>query len=313
MEPRQKEKKIVTFGRSLAILVKTLVTMVLIAMCVTTGKEGFDFFVALTIVLWLPLLIVGLIITLCNIRMRDTYQRAIVLWGVGNVLLVGLSWWLDNRLSNQVEADNLVAHYCEHERELWDLVDYTRAAMDSGAYLDIEFDGRKVERFLTHTADGEYKGGWSSQGPINAVEIGASIGLMEDEIEGIRQRLKAADCISISLTNYGLDNGVSIPMTTYGMADSVAACGNRRTVRDINIVEIGRMRYMMSAYYYNLYRHPMSDSTWNHLLLDDCTRIPVCDTMVLEYGSPAFGSECYPQRDEIVRRLNLKERKSGGR
>ena len=57
----------------------------------------------------------------------------------------------------------------------------------------------------------------------------------------------------------------------------------------------------------------MSDSTWNHLLLDDCTRIPVCDTMVLEYGSPAFGSECYPQRDEIVRRLNLKERKSGGR
>ena len=308
----QHEKRI-SFRRSLAIMVKTLASMVLIAMCVTTGKEGFDFFFALTIILWLPLLLVSLIITLCNLRIRDTYQRAIVLWGVGNFLLLGFSWWLDNRLSNQVEADNLVAHYCEHERELWDLVDYTRAAMDSGAYLDIEFDGRKVERFLAHTANGEYKGGWSSQGPINAVEIGASIGLTADEIEGIRQRLKAAECISIALTNYGTDNGISIPMTTYGMVDSVAAYGNRRADCDIGIVEIGRMRYMLSAYYYNLYRHPMSDSTWNHLLLSDCTRIPVCDTMVLEYGSPAFGSECYPLKSEIVRRLNLKERKSGGR
>ncbi len=289
-------------------MVKTLVSMVLIAMCVTTGKEGFDFFFALTVLLWLPLFIVTLLITLCNLRMRDTYQRAIVLWGAANLLLLGLSWWLDNRLSNQVEADNLVAHYCDHERELWDLVDYTRAAMDRGAYMDIEFDGRKVERFHTETANGEHKGGWSSQGPINPVEIGASIGLNQDEIEGIRQRLKAADCISISLTNYGMDNGISIPMTTYGMADTVAACGNRRALRDIDIVTIGRMRYMLSAYYYNLYRYPMSDSTWNYLLLDDCTRIPVSDTMVLEYGSPAFGSECYPLKTEIVSHLGLKKK-----
>lgn len=305
MESQQKEKKIVTFRRSLAIMVKTLVTMVLIAMCVTTGKEGFDFFFALTIVLWLPLLLVGLVITLCNIRMRDTYQRAIVLWGVGNVLLFGLTFWLDARLANQVKAENLIDHYSEHERELWDLVDYTRTAMDSGTYLDIEFDGRDVDRFHTETAKGEHKGGWSTQGPINAVKIGASIGLTEEEIEGIRQRLKAAGCISISLTNYGPDMDIGFPMTIYGMADSMTA---RRAVRDVDIVEIGRKRYMLSAYYYNLYRYPMSDSTWNDLLLRDCTRIPICDTMALEYGSPAFGSECYPLKEEIVGRLNLKEK-----
>ena len=79
-------------------------------------------------------------------------------------------------------------------------------------------------------------------------------------------------------------------------------------MRDVDIVEIGRKRYMMSAYYYNLSRYRMSDSTWNDLLLRDCTRIPICDTMALEYGSPAFGSECYPIKGKIVGRLNLKEK-----
>lgn len=37
-------------------------------------------------------------------------------------------------------------------------------------------------------------------------------------------------------------------------------------------------------------------------------RIPICDTMALEYGSPAFGDICYPRKNEILKRLNLKKR-----
>ncbi len=304
-----KEEKGMTFWRSAAIGVKVLVTMLLAAMCVTTGNVEMEFFFAITILLWIPLLLLAFVITICNVRMRDTYQRVVFLWGVGNLLLFGLTWWLESRQADEVEVDGLVAHYCEHERELWTLADYTRSAMDSGAYLDLEFDGDKVEHFHTRVAGGEFVHRWKTDGPIDAVEVGATIGLTADEIEGIRQRLKAAGCISISLTNYGPDMDIGFPMTIYGMADSVTVYGKRRrAVRDVDIVKIGRKRYMLSAYYYNLYRYPMNDSTWNHLLLDDYTRIPICDTMALEYGSPAFGSECYPLKEEIVGRLNLKEK-----
>ena len=77
---------------------------------------------------------------------------------------------------------------------------------------------------------------------------------------------------------------------------------------DVDYIIIGRCRYMMSMYFYDLYRHPMSDTLWNELLLDDVTSIPICDTMALEYGSPAFGDISYPQRDKIIKQLNIKKR-----
>jgi len=292
-----KEEKGMTFWRSAAIGVKVLVTMLLAAMCVTTGNVEMEFFFAITILLWIPLLLLAFVITICNVRMRDTYQRVVFLWGVGNLLLFGLTWWLESRQADEVEVDGLVAHYCEHERELWTLADYTRSAMDSGAYLDLQFDGDKVEHFHTRVAGGEFVYRWKTAGPIDAVEVGATIGLTADEIEGIRQRLKDLDCFCIALSDY---NGLA--------DDSVTVYGRRRAVRDVDIVTIGRKRYGMSAYYYNLYRQPMSDSTWNELLVDDCTRIPVNDTLALEYGSPAFGDICYPCKADIVRRMNLNEK-----
>lgn len=71
---------------------------------------------------------------------------------------------------------------------------------------------------------------------------------------------------------------------------------------------IGRNRHPMSMYFYVLFRHPMSDSTWNKMLENE-TLIPVNDTMALEYGSPAFGSTGYPQREVIIKRLNIKGRR----
>lgn len=292
-----KEEKEMTFWRSAAIGVKVLATMLLAAMCVTTGNVEMEFFFAITILLWIPLLLLAFVITICNVRMRDTYQRVVFLWGVGNLLLFSLTWWLESRQADEVEVDGLVAHYCEHERELWTLADYTRSAMDSGAYLDLQFDGDKVEHFHTRVAGGEFVYRWETAGPIDAVEVGATIGLTADEIEGIRQRLKDLDCFCIALSDY---NGLA--------DDSVTVYGRRRAVRDVDIVTIGRKRYGMSAYYYNLYRQPMSDSTWNELLVDDCTRIPVNDTLALEYGSPAFGDICYPCKADIVRRMNLNEK-----
>ncbi|MBP5189894.1 MAG: hypothetical protein J6031_03135 [Bacteroidales bacterium] len=295
-----RQRKWNVFGRVLAGVVLGLITIFFAAMLVTDGDTTFLF--ALTAIIWLPLVLIGLIVFVCNVVLlcnpetRDAFHLAIVIWGVVNILILFCVLSRNNFRMEQVDAEHLIAHYEQHEAEIWDLAEYTRAAMDSGTWMRLEFDGRKVEMFHTETADGEMINRWhsSEEPPLDADSIGSRIGLTHDEIEGIRQRLESAGCISIDLKNYGT-------------ADSINHYGKMHKIDEYDYVTIGRKRHMMSMYFYVIFRHPMSDSTWNSLLNNE-TCIPVCDTMALEYGSPAFGSIGYPLKKEIVERLGLKER-----
>lgn len=282
------------FGALPMLLISALFIAMLIA-----GEE-FDLLFAFTAIFWLPLLLIGLgvlifnIIRFCNPQKRTTHSRIVVIWGAANILLAIGVWLQDKHSSSQVDADNLIAHYEQHEAEIWDAAEYARSAMDSGAWMRLEFDGKEVAMFHTCPAGDSESYNWREyRGPsLDAASIGRRIGLTPDEIEGIRQRLDAAGCVSIELKNYGT-------------ADSVTSHGKTRPVSDVDFITIGRCRHSMSMYFYNLHPHPMSDTTWNYLLLSDETRIPVCDTMALEYGSPAFGSISYPLKDKIIRQLRI--------
>lgn len=290
-------------GLRLGIPVMLLVTVLIVAMLVT-GDEG-DLFFVFTAIFWFPILLIGLgvfifhIVRQCKPYKKNSFSRAVVIWGIANILLFAAVLIHDSHKSSTVDAKHLVAHYVKHEREIWEAAEYARSSMDSGAWMRLEFDGNKVEIFHTKPAGDIVSNNWREHhGPsLDADSIGSRIGLTHDEIEGIRQRLEAAGCISIELTNYG-------------SVDSVTSDYSKEThpVSDVDYIIIGRCRYMMSMYFYDLYRHPMSDTLWNRLLLDDVECIPVCDTMALEYGSPAFGDISYPQRDKIIKQLNIKKR-----
>lgn len=292
---KDSQSRIEPIGRSLAGIVMLLVTALLVAICVTTGNESMWLFFLFTAVYWFPLPLIGLVIFLCNLRMKNTFQRVIVIWGIINILLCGLAVLLEYRQTKAIDAESLIDHYAKYEKEIWEAAEYTRSAMDSGAWMRLEFDGYKVEMFHTKPADGEGEHHWRTEGRIDADSIGLRIGLTPEEIEGIRRRLHNAGCISIELTNYG-------------SADSVNRYGVMHSIDEYDYIIVGRKRYSMGMYYYDLLRRPMSDSTWNNLLIDDCIHLPVCDTMVLEYGSPAFGSVCYPCKEEFIKRLKLKKR-----
>ena len=300
-EDNKRENNGLTIGRAAAGLVMGLSTALFVAMLVT-GDE-MDFIFAFTAIFWAPILLIGLgvfifnIVRLCIPNKRNIFNRLIVIWGLINILLAVGVWFHDKHISDQVDAEHLIAHYEQYEAEIWDLAEYTRSAMDSGTWMRLEFDGDKVEMFHTQTADGDIQNRWSGyrEPPLDPDTIGLYIGLTHDEIEGIRQRLEKAGCISIELTNYGnastiLHNGKEVP------------------VDEFDWVNIGRKRHSMSMFFYVLFRHPMSDSTWNKML-ENVTLIPINDTMALEYGSPAFGSFGYPQREAIIERLNIKERR----
>ena len=273
-----------------------LLTTAFAAVLLLSPSDKSAIIVVFTAIIWLPLLLaslaiwIGHLVRLCRPTVRNRLNLIVVVWGVVNALLLGGVWLQSHLYDRQVKAENLIAHYEAHEAELWELADYTRAAIDSGTTLQLEFEGGKVTMF--HTQDGSH---WASSGPLNADSIGATIGLTHDELEGIRRRLQRAGCIRIELGNYG-------------SADSVTVYGRTRPVRDRDIITIARKRHMMSMYSYQLYRYPMSDSTWNHLLRNGEACIPVSDTLVLLYGSPAYGSVGYPDREGVIERLGLKER-----
>ena len=296
------ERKKPNPGLRLGIPVMLLVTVLFIAMLIS-GDEG-DLFFVFTAIFWFPILLVGLgvfifhIVRQCKPDKRNSFSHSIVIWGIANILLLAVVLIHDTIKSSKVDAQNLVAHYVKHEREIWDAAEYARAAMDSGAWMRLEFDGRKVEMFHIKPAGETVSNNWREyRGPsLNADTIGERIGLTHDEIEGIRQRLEAAGCISIELTNYG-------------SVDSVTSSYSNETypISDADYITIGRCRHMMSMYFYVLFRHPMSKTLWNESL-DNVECIPICDTMALEYGSPAFGSIAYPQRDKYIREFGLERR-----
>lgn len=302
MTEENKEKKhiILTGGRGLAIIVMALVTALFITMLVTGDK--FDFLFVITAAFWGPIVLVSLatlifnIVRLCKPQIRDSFNRVIVLWGLTNILLFACDWIHGNHLSKQVDAKHLVRHYETHKTEIWDLAEYTRSVMDSGAWMSLEFDGKTIERFHTKPVEDTVSNNWREfRGSSLPPSIGSRIGVAPDEIECICKKMKAAGCISIELKNYGT-------------ATSDNYQGEMRSVDEFDQIIIGRKRHSMSAYYYVLFRQPMSNNTWNYLLEDDVTRIPICDSMALEYGSPAFGDMSYPRKKEIVKLLNLKER-----
>lgn len=297
-ENQQGKHKSSTLFRGLAVIVMLVVTALFVTMLVTGDK--YDFAFALTVMFWSPVVLVSLVILIFNIvllckpQIRDTFNLVIVLLGLLNILLLVGVCIHDNYLSKQVDSEHLVSHYQTHEAEIWDLAEYTRAAMDSGAWMRLEFDGKKIEMFHTQPVGDTVSNNWREYGgPSLPASIGSRIGVTPDEIEHIREKMKTAGCISIELTNYGT-------------ATSANHYGEKR--HEFDHIIIGRKRFAMSAYYYVLFRQPMTDSTWNYLLEDDCTRIPICDTMALEYGSPAFGDICYPRKNEILKQLNLKKR-----
>ena len=108
------------FGALPMLLISALFIAMLIA-----GEE-FDLLFAFTAIFWLPLLLIGLGVLIFNTirffnpQKRTNRSRIVVIWGAANILLAVGVWLQDKHSSSQVDAVNLIAHYEQHETEIWD-------------------------------------------------------------------------------------------------------------------------------------------------------------------------------------------------
>lgn len=93
-------------------------------------------------------------------------------------------------------------------------------------------------------------------------EVKQQLGWTDATFRTIKQRLDAANCISVV-------NGEP--------------------------AQIGFARSGMGKYSYNLFAHPLPDSLWQSTRWNNgCSLEPLSRTVVLEYGGGAVGPQCFP-------------------
>lgn len=221
-------------------------------------------------------------------RRRTHFQRIVAVWGVLNLLLAAIVVNENQRTARAARPDEMVAYYHRHADELRSLAAYARDAIDPGAWMYLEFERDEVIHFSVPGVGGAYG---------KEIDVAAncrSVGLSAEEFDEIRRRLKALHCISVD---------VSRPAEPV-----IDPRGFQNPRTDPQRVTIGRVRWMMSKYDYGIFLQPVDDSLWNSLVSPSCCDIlPVNDSLVLVYGSPAFGSICFPNREGWLERWQIKK------
>lgn len=222
-------------------------------------------------------------------RRRTRFQCVVAVWGVLNLLLAVIVVHENQRTARAAQPDEMVAYYHRHADELRSLATYVYNAVDPGTWMYLEFERGEVHIFSVPGTGGAYGD------DINVAANCRKVGLSPDEFNEIRRRLEVLHCIS-----------VEVQRPAENVVDPLSVRPSRT---DPQSVTIGRVRWMMSKYDYSIYLQPMDDSTWNDLVSPSrCDILPVNDSLALVYGSPAFGSICFPNRDRWMERWGIATR-----
>jgi len=187
--------------------------------------------------------------------------------GIGLLMLAGVLLF-----GGRVNVEKLEKNYLKHSGEMEQAIDYTLSWLEEGRGLDIEFNDRGQVEIFHVCKDGVWNGVWDpSRSQVDS--LAEVIGLSREHLDGIRNRLKKAACHSIDVVK---QDG----------AYDVATLMFRRD--------------MGSAYSYDIHYVAMAEAEMEAVNADDCTRIAFDSHVCFVYGSPAWGSICFPGKKEYL-------------
>lgn len=153
---------------------------------------------------------------------------------------------------------------------LRELEDYAREALDTGAYIHLEFDGKHISIFHVKAHnDSIGSSNWDADHQKDSLQ--AVVGLTTDELNSLRKRLSDLGCISVELQ------------------------------QDAPGITIGFRRVGLGMYFFRLYDHPLSTQQWQSAM-DDEALVPYDHYTVFEYGAGAIGSMTFPGKDDYLQR-----------
>lgn len=249
----------------LKLIPALLVTAAIIAL----WYDDFVILLLLVFLFWLfiPIAVAAIYFLVKARRCRNTYEKVTVAWGILNLLLlVGTYVWL---CLNNPNAERLAKHYDSHRDDLSRLVQYTRQAIDPGAYIHLEFEHGKASIFHVQAPSDPLVSQHWDDAERNKDSIMAVVGLTPSEYKEIHRLLRQAGCIGITLSSNCDDDSTTV---------------------------VDWRRDLMGMYSYILFDRPTTpqeDSTFR----TDPMFIPYTDRVVLQYSGGAIGRQSFTQEE----------------
>lgn len=160
------------------------------------------------------------------------------------------------------DTRDLIKNFERRESEIQEAKNYFTSILPPDTYVDIEFSGKHPDIFHVRLPGQQLNSNWNLKlGSGKTDTLLHQLGWTNETLYRLRKKLKKANCISISGKN---------PVT------------------------VGWQRSLMSKYYYLLFDQDLSPdqiSQYN----DGCIYQVYNSKVVLEYGSGALGSMCFPE------------------
>jgi len=178
--------------------------------------------------------------------------------------LIGLVFWVRScEFLKTYDLNDLTSNYDEHENEIRDLIVYLDSILAKETFVNIAINDLNVIDMFHIKHNGKYENNWNVD--INSKKCDSLLlilGWTKNDIKDLKLKMDLANCISIS---------------------------------NFNNHTIGYKMSLMSKFSYKIYDENLNDlqiSQFN----DQCEKIFYRDNVVLEYGSGATGSICFPER-----------------
>lgn len=163
------------------------------------------------------------------------------------------------------DKKDLTENYDQYEKEIADLIIYFKSIIPSGTYVNIEINDTNNIDIFHVWKDGINDGGWHID--VNSLKADTIFSILKwdkSQIRILKEKLDQINCISI-------DNGYP--------------------------VNVGFQRSVMSKFYYTVFNEPIAKNDSLMKRYDTkCIYIYYRDNVVLQYGSGATGSLCFPKR-----------------
>ncbi|MBQ6725149.1 MAG: hypothetical protein IJQ89_01090 [Bacteroidales bacterium] len=236
----------------------------------------FNLFYGLLFFVPLASMVLFLIAFVKSCWFRTVWHKAMFGCGVATILFFVAYMILQNPETN-CDPDIMAEHYEEHKSEMKELCAYMQSALADSTAVTLEFKHNRLKIFhvtLPHVDDAIRF--WDEEARYNREEQMRRAGLTEEEYDGIRKRLKSIGCIGIGSSRF-----------------------------DSDVTEIWFRRANMGMYSYYLFNRPMTDEEREEAF-SDCAKIMYNDSTVFCHAGPAFGSDCFPQREKYLKKYPKK-------
>ncbi|MBQ6084207.1 MAG: hypothetical protein IJK92_07640 [Bacteroidales bacterium] len=157
-------------------------------------RESFLVFIILFMVTLTAGVAAIVLIILAFRNMKNKWNKAIIIWGVFNILFIGT--YFCYHATHSVFAERMAKHYESNKTGIEDICNYFINSIDDGCYVDLMFDKNyEISRLIVRPVGGEDYIEWDYNSNVNSLLL--LVGLNDEEVDNIQGKLKKVGCIGI--------------------------------------------------------------------------------------------------------------------